>query len=240
MERMARTSGSIRRIVLVTLDGFAPEWIDQYGLTNIQRLAYGGAWTTRAEPVLPSVSLRMLFQDVAERVTGETGAPGTRFVGRDSQTVLRTAEATLSFQRRGLIVMHWPDAERTVNESGFASNQVHQAARQLDESLRVLAAHTEVSRDPGTVLIVVSDHAKTGMDHPLLAKRDHRELLVVAGAPVIQSPLPKTVSVLDVAPTVLWALGIGGAGVAGALPIFRDNKDRAGRASMSIEHGANR
>jgi hypothetical protein len=211
----------IRRIVLVVLDGFRPETIDHCDLSTFRRLASGGAGTLRAEPVLPSVNTPVLFRDVAARVTSELGAAGTRFVGQDSRSILRAAQRTLSMQRRGLILMHWPDAERAGNDHGCASPQYHDAVRTLDASLGILAAHLEVPRDAGTLLIVVSDHGGGATsDQAIRGFLDRREFLVFAGGAVAPAPLPKTVSILDVAPTIFWALGMTGSEPAG-IPLRR-------------------
>lgn len=117
--------------------------------------------------------------------------------------------------------MHWPDAERAGNDNGCASDQYHDSARSLDKSLGILAAHLEVPRDAGTLLIAVSDHGRAATsDQPIRGFLDRREFLVFVGGAVAPAPLQKTVSILDVAPTILWALGITGSDPAG-MPLRR-------------------
>jgi arylsulfatase A-like enzyme len=107
--------------------------------------------------------------------------------------------------------MHWPDADRAGHANGWMSGEYEAAARKMDGALGLLTALTEVPRDPGTLLIALSDHGGGGAtqndhdsDHPL----DRTIFITIAGGNVRPGPLPDPTSILDVPATILWSLGV--------------------------------
>jgi predicted AlkP superfamily pyrophosphatase or phosphodiesterase len=153
----------------------------------------------------------LLFRGIAARIAAQLGVADAKLCGVDAPTILQAARHTLTAQRRGLIVMHWPDADRAGHAHGWMSDAYGDAAQRIDSTLGLLMALTEIPRDRGTLLITVSDHGGGGMDprnhdsdHPL----DRQILLMLNGGSVQPAILPDGASILDVPATVLWALGI--------------------------------
>jgi arylsulfatase A-like enzyme len=105
--------------------------------------------------------------------------------------------------------MHLPDTDVAGHRYGFTSPQYGAAVLAVDDALeRVRAA---VAAAPGTLLIVTSDHGGGGawgpFQHGSGAAADVDVPLLLWGERVAQGTLPPA-SLLDVAPTVLWALGM--------------------------------
>ncbi len=151
-----------------------------------------------------------LFRGIAARIGRRLGFGTLRLSGKTAPEIMMAARTTLRTQRRGLVVTHWPDADRAGHSSGWMSKAYEEGARRMDGSLGMLAALTEVESDPHTLLIGLADHGGGGhvsndheSDHPL----DRTIPLFLVGGGVAQSALGD-VSLLDVPATILWALGI--------------------------------
>jgi hypothetical protein len=253
---------SIRRVVLVVLDGLRPDAIPRFGLTNLGMLARHGASTMLGRTVSPSVTacamaslltgapperhglqserfhiprgrgridhlprmlaarglptsaflrtMPMLFRSIAHRIASHVGVEHSNFRGEDAGAILDTARPTLAAQRSGLILLHWPDADRAGHADGWMSDGYAAAARGLDaatgELVRCLDLH-----DPGTLLIALADHGGGGAvpdhhnsEHPL----DTTIPIILAGGAVRRGDLPTGSSLLDIPATICWALGV--------------------------------
>jgi predicted AlkP superfamily pyrophosphatase or phosphodiesterase len=155
--------------------------------------------------------LPLLMRGIASRIVRQLGVDDAKFVGTDAPGVLMTARRTLSAQRRGLIILHWPDADRAGHDQGWMSEEYGSAAYRMDATLGLLMVLTEVPRDPGTLLIVCSDHGGGGVDarnHDSAHPDDRTILIGFFGQRVQPQRLPDGVSLLDIPPTILWSLGI--------------------------------
>jgi hypothetical protein len=153
--------------------------------------------------------LPLLFRGIGNRIARRLGIGMPHFAGRNAAEIVLRARTRLIEQQRGLIVFHWPDCDRAGHESGWMSDAYVRAAHRLDETLGLLASLIDVGGDEGTLLIALADHGGGGVDprdhesaHPL--DRTIPLLLCGAGA----SGNLGTPSLLDVPPTVLWALGV--------------------------------
>jgi arylsulfatase A-like enzyme len=151
-----------------------------------------------------------LLRGVANRVGRRLGFGTTRFAGKTAPEVLLSARSTLRSQKRGLIFLHWPDADRAGHSRGWMSHAYEEATHCLDGTLGMLHALAQVGEDPGTLLIACADHGGGGFtsndhnsDHPL----DRTIPILINGAGVVRQSLG-AVRLLDIAPTVLWALGV--------------------------------
>ena len=152
-----------------------------------------------------------LFRGIASRIANQIGIADTRFIGDCSTFILRSARHAISLQRRGLILLHFPDADRAGHQSDWMSPAYREAARTMDSATGLLAALLEVPRDPGTLLIALSDHGGGGAkpndhdsDHPL----DRRIFITIAGRSVRAGPIEAPASILDIPATILWSLGV--------------------------------
>jgi len=123
-----------------------------------------------ADHALPTsaflATMPMLFTGIAHRMAVHLGIQHAQFRGSDCAEILDTAQPTLRDQRRGLIVLHLPDADRAGHASGWMSDAYAVAARRMDATMgRVLEA-IDVD-DPATLLIALADHGGGGavLDH---------------------------------------------------------------------------
>jgi arylsulfatase A-like enzyme len=199
------------------LTGVAP---GQHGLTSdrfhIPRAADGLSPLPRVlrEANYPTSSfigeIPLVFRGVASRIARQLGVTESRFAGRDAPGILLAARNTLATQRRGLIVMHWPDADRAGHAHGWMSREYGDAAQRMDATLGLLIVLSNIARDPGTMLVLLSDHGGGGVvpnnhesDHPL----DRRIWITVFGLRVVPCDLGPA-SLLDVPATILWTLGV--------------------------------
>jgi phosphopentomutase len=167
-----------------------------------------------AEAGLPSSGfvrrLPWIFRRIGKRLTRHLGLEVSRFEGRSSREILFAAWDQLAKQTRGLIFLHWPDADRAGHAHGWMSDEYVRAAHRMDQALGLLAALADVEHDEGTLLIALADHGGGGAkprchdsDHPL----DRTIPLLLAGPAVVGEELYEP-SLLDVPATVLWALGV--------------------------------
>jgi len=168
-------------------------------------LAAAGLPTSSFLPRLPWV-----FRGFAKRVGRFLGIGVSSFSGRSCREVLFASWEQMLVQERGLIFLHWTDADVAGHAHGWMSGEYARAAHRLDQALGLLAAIADVERDPGTLLIALADHGGGGLeprdhdgDHPL-----NRTIpLLLAGGAVCGDDLDEP-SLLDVPATVLWALGV--------------------------------
>lgn len=153
----------------------------------------------------------LAYRGLASRLARMLGVRRARFSGRTSSEILDAARDTLISQRRGLIFLHWPDADRAGHEHGWTTRPYATAARRLDSSLGRLDDMTGASRDPETLLIAFADHGGGGRcshHHDSTHPRDLTIPIVLAGGRVAVGELAPQTSLLDIPPTILWALGI--------------------------------
>jgi predicted AlkP superfamily pyrophosphatase or phosphodiesterase len=148
-----------------------------------------------------------VFRGIAARIGRRLGLSGLHLMGTCAAGVLSAARSTLRTQRRGLIVLHWPDADRAGHAHGWMSPEYGYGCRQLDASLGELMAQCN---EPGTLLIALADHGGGGKrpndhesDHPL----DRTIPIGFAGAAVAQRELGP-VTLIDVPATIVYALGL--------------------------------
>jgi predicted AlkP superfamily pyrophosphatase or phosphodiesterase len=151
-----------------------------------------------------------IFRMFAWRVGRRLGLKMLSTNGKTAPEILLAARETLRSQRRGLIVLHWPDADRAGHEHGWMSDQYAEGCAQLDDALGMLAAITDVAHDPHTLLIALADHGGGGTDmrdHESDDPLDRTIPLVIAGRDVVSAELVAP-TLLDVPASVVWALGL--------------------------------
>jgi arylsulfatase A-like enzyme len=169
-------------------------------------LAAGGFPSTALMAEIP-----LIFRPVARQIVSRLGIGESRFAGHDSAGILLAAQRSLVSQRRGLILMHWPDADRAGHTHGWMSPEYAEAARRMDRALGLLVSAHNILTDPSTVLIVVADHGGGGTvpdDHESDHVLDVTIPIVIAGGAVSARTLPEGCTLLDVPPTILWMLGV--------------------------------
>jgi predicted AlkP superfamily pyrophosphatase or phosphodiesterase len=151
-----------------------------------------------------------LMRGIASRISSVLGLGEFRDHGRDAGEVLSAAQTNLATQRRGLIMMHWLDADRAGHEFGWMSPEYGVAAARMDDALGRLEQSVDLS-DPGTLLIALADHGGGGATpkhhdsaHPL----DTTIPIMLVGGAIVPCELGAGVSLTDVPATILWALGL--------------------------------
>jgi hypothetical protein len=151
-----------------------------------------------------------LMRGIATRLSTMLGLGEFRNQGGSAGEVLSAARSNLEMQRRGLIMLHWLDADRAGHEHGWMSPEYGEAAQRMDRALGQLESLVDVT-DPGTLVIALADHGGGGgtlrhhdSAHPL----DTTIPLVLAGGAIVSGDLGAGVSLTDVPATILWALGI--------------------------------
>lgn len=133
------------------------------------------------------------------------------FAGDDARSILDAAHDTLHTQRDGLIMLHWPDADRAGHEHGWMSPAYGAACCAIDEALGDLVDATRALDDPDTLLIALADHGGGGIsafdhdgEHPL----NMTIPVLMVGTAVDGARLQGEVNILDMAPTIASALGV--------------------------------
>lgn len=136
------------------------------------------------------------------------GFDSVSFRGANAREILAAGRHDLAVHRDGLLMMHWPDADRAGHDHGWPSPAYNRAARWIDQCLAEF--EDVISSDAGTVLIVVADHGGGGRqrcdhdsDHPL----DRTIPIILAGDSIHQTSLLPGSSLLDVPATILHLLG---------------------------------
>jgi arylsulfatase A-like enzyme len=156
-------------------------------------------------------SLPRAYRGLGQRIAAKLGFTATRFVGDSAAEILMAGRDVIRDQRRGLILFHWPDADRAGHAHGWMSNEYGAAARRLDAALGVLAAVANATTDRSTVLIALADHGGGGLcrtHHDSAHRHDRTIPILVIGGAVHPGRLAPSASLLDVPPTVAWALRV--------------------------------
>jgi hypothetical protein len=152
-----------------------------------------------------------LYGGLARRIAKHLGVASPNFGGECAEDILAMARPTLRTQRRGLVFIHWPDADRAGHEHGWMTPGYERGARALDASLGTLIADLDLAHDPATLLIACSDHGGGGAkatDHDSDHPSDTTIFVMVAGAAVEPCELAGAVSLVDIPATILWSLGV--------------------------------
>jgi arylsulfatase A-like enzyme len=151
-----------------------------------------------------------LMRGIAATFGSMLGIGELRMRGDSADEILASARTQLATQRRGLIVLHWLDADRAGHEFGWMSPEYGRAAALMDDALGELLTAVDMN-DPSTLVIALADHGGGGgtlkhhdSSHPL----DTTIPIMLAGGAIMPCDLGAGVSLTDVPATILWALGI--------------------------------
>ncbi|MEW5916633.1 MAG: alkaline phosphatase family protein [Gemmatimonadota bacterium] len=150
------------------------------------------------------------YRALARRIARSLGLERVTCSGSDAGGILSAAHESLSRQRRGLILLHWPDADRAGHAHGWNSTAYAHSARQLDDTLGVLEQRYDIQHDPHTLVILCADHGGGGLDprdHNSLHPLDQRIPIILLGGGVRRGPLLPQCSLLDIPATICWILG---------------------------------
>lgn len=262
------TAPAAERVVMISIDGLRADALERFQPPTLTRLANEGAFTDRAETVLPSLTvpahlsmlsgvapathgvlndrirltpemtdLQPLFRKARDRgrtavafMSGEGplqgfdvalgcklafGLDSLTLVPADGFAVADSAAASLADPEIELLFLHLPDADIAGHAHGWSSEEYKNAVFRADSALeRIVTRATEgAGEDQGSVLVmVVSDHGGGGAYgdhlHGSSSPEDVRIPVILWGSGVVPGRDLSQASILDMAPTVLWSLGI--------------------------------
>lgn len=155
-------------------------------------------------------AMPLLFGSIARRIAAHAGVAQAKFSGRGALDILSAARPALRDQRRGLILLHWPDADRAGHADGWMSEPYGKAAWEMDAALGALVRAVGLD-DPDTLFVALADHGGGGAvrthhnsAHPL----DTTIPIFLAGGTVRRGELGSGATLLDVPATICWALGL--------------------------------
>lgn len=155
--------------------------------------------------------LPFLTRPLARRIAKRLGVTNATFRGKTAPSILVEARHALQTEPRGFFLLHWADADHAGHEHGWMSDAYREAAKKLDASLGLLAALTNVTTDPSTLLIALADHGGGGhvpndhdSEHPL----DRTIPMLLCGGSVVRGQLAPGTTLVDVPATVLHAFGV--------------------------------
>ncbi len=151
----------------------------------------------------------LLFRRLARALAERLGVAKPTFSGQCASQIVDAASATLGRQRRGLILLHLPDADRAGHAHGWMSRQYCQAAHELDSAVARIAVLA--LSEPDTLLVLCADHGGGGVvandhesDHPL----DRTIPIIVAGADVSAGTALGDAHIVDIPATIINAFGL--------------------------------
>jgi arylsulfatase A-like enzyme len=155
-------------------------------------------------------SLPALYRGTGRLITRGLGFAEARFAGTTAEEVTMAASTNLRSQERGLIVMHWADADEEGEGHGWMTPEYGEGCRRLDSAIGLLMTLTSYDNDPHTLVVALADHGGGGVtlndhceEHPL----NWTIPLILAGGAVRQTSLEEA-HLLDVPATAAWALGV--------------------------------
>jgi arylsulfatase A-like enzyme len=155
-------------------------------------------------------ALPPLTRGVAAQITRRLGIEAN-FEGHAAEEILDVALPSLRRAAPGVSILHWLDADRAGHTTGWGSAAYIAAARHLDAAMGRLVESLGVLDDPSTLLIALSDHGGGGAvarDHNSAHPLDTTIPILLAGGQVMPQVLGYGASLLDIPPTIAWALGI--------------------------------
>jgi hypothetical protein len=155
-------------------------------------------------------ALPPLTRGVATQITARLGIEVT-FKGHSADEILDTALPALERREPGVSILHWLDADRAGHAAGWGSPPYAEATRRLDAAMGRMVETLGVVDDPATLLIAFADHGGGGAvarDHNSAHPLDTTIPIILAGGQVMPQVLGYGASLLDIAPTIAWALGI--------------------------------
>lgn len=190
-------------------------------------LAAAGYPTEAFVGALPS-----LYRGLASRIGRYLGIDRVRCAGAGAQEILAEATAALTTRRRGLFVLHWPDADRAGHAHGWMSREYAAGARALDAATAALVKLLRPD-DDHTLLIALADHGGGGLittDHESDHPADWTIPIMFSGCGVMAGDLCGPATLVDIPATVLSVLGISiPAGYEGQ-PILRTRREAVAAA----------
>jgi predicted AlkP superfamily pyrophosphatase or phosphodiesterase len=125
-----------------------------------------------------------------------------------SAHVVRYLETLNGSRKPDLMWIHLPDTDIAGHASGWMLPQYLAAVRHLDSTVAVLWTTLKRTYGDNLVLIITADHGGSGTGHSDGGPLARTTPWIVWGKGVTPQKLTVPVNATDVAPTMLWAIGI--------------------------------
>ncbi len=155
-------------------------------------------------------SLPFGFRTIGSTIAARLGVRA-RFAGHDAAGILEAARRDLATTRRGVLYLHWPDADIAGHAHGWMSSGYARATERIDQAVGHLVGETGVLDDPTSAIVFLADHGGGGAvlnDHDSAHPHDLTIPIVIGGGRVVPGRLPSGSSPLDVCATIPWMLGV--------------------------------
>ncbi len=144
---------------------------------------------------------------VAWALSATAGVRRLMAKGSRARETAAAAARLLDQREERLLFLYLPDCDRAGHAHGWMSPAYLEAAAEVDAAIGLLSPWTDAA-----VFIVTADHGGGGVysnEHDLAHPINDHIPLVLAGPGVTRRhQLTRPVSLLDVAPTVLWWFGV--------------------------------
>lgn len=150
------------------------------------------------------------FSPVARGFASLLGIEDARFAGDSCTEIAAAAMDVLESQDEGVLLLHWPDADRAGHAHGWMSPEYGMAAGRMDNALGRLVRHIDLD-NPSELLIVCADHGGGGgalRSHDSSHHADTTIPVILAGGAVRAGDLGHDVQFGDIPATLVWALGL--------------------------------
>lgn len=155
-------------------------------------------------------SLPFGFRAIGSTIAARLGVRA-RFAGNDAAGILEAARHDLSTTSRGVLYLHWPDADLAGHAHGWMSSGYARATERIDQAVGHLVGETGVLDDPTSAIVFLADHGGGGAvvnDHDSTHPHDLTIPIIIGGGRVVPGRLPSGSSPLDVCATIPWVLGV--------------------------------
>jgi hypothetical protein len=150
------------------------------------------------------------FRAIGSTIAARLGVRA-RFAGHDAAGILEAARRDLSTTPRGVLYLHWPDADLAGHAHGWMTSGYARATERLDHAVGQLVAETGVLEDPSSAIIFLADHGGGGAvttDHDSAHPHDLTIPIIIGGGRAVPGRLAAGSSPLDVCATIPWVLGV--------------------------------
>jgi len=111
-------------------------------------------------------------------------------------------------QRPELVFIHLPDVDIAGHASGWMSDDYRSAVLRVDAALDKILQRIQASYGTDVTIIVTADHGGINFSHDNALNESRQIPWIAWGRGVHTQIIASPVRIVDLAPTVLWLLGV--------------------------------